>query len=62
MKKTRVEALQVTQETEAKGRILGVAAQMKMFTLFDGFMLSELVLEHTDNLSGTLQHASVSAM
>ena len=55
------EALQATQDTEAKARIQGVAAQMRTFTFFFGSMLSELVLKHTDNLSRTLQHVSMSA-
>ena len=34
---------------------------MKTFTFFFGSMLGELVLKHTDNLSRTLQHVSMSA-
>ena len=55
------EALQATTDTEVKARIQGVAAQMTTFTYLFGSMLGELVLKHTDNLSRTLQHASMSA-
>ena len=34
---------------------------MRTFTFFFGSMLSELALKHTDNLSRTLQHVSMSA-
>ena len=61
LQRTWEEALQVTTDTEAKARIQGVAAQMTTFNYFFGSMLCELVLKHTDNLSRTLQHASMSA-
>ena len=38
-----------------------MAAQMTTFTYLFGSMLGEPVLKHTDNLSRTLQHASMSA-
>ena len=34
---------------------------MRNFTLFIGLLLGELVLRHTDNLSRTLLHVSMSA-
>ncbi len=52
-------AITVTQDTEAKARIQGVAAQMRTFAFFFGSMLGELVLKHTDNLSRTFQHVSM---
>lgn len=55
------EAISATQDTETKARIQGVAAQMRSFEFFFGSMLGELVLTHTDNLSKTLQHTSMSA-
>ena len=61
LQRTWEEALQATTDTEVKARIQGVAAQMTTFTYLFGSMLSELVLKHTDNLSRTLQHASMSA-
>ena len=54
-------ALEATTDTETKARIQGVAAQMIKFTYLFGSMLGELVLKHADNLSRTLQHASMSA-
>ena len=54
-------ALQATTDTETKARIQGVAAQMITFTYLVRSMLCELVLKHADNLSRTLQHASMSA-
>ena len=55
------EALQVATDMENKARIQGVAAQMTTFTYLFGSMLGELVLKHTDNLSKTFQHVSMSA-
>ena len=60
MQITLEEAIQATHDTEAKARIQKVAAQMKTFTYLFGSMLSKLVLKHTDNLSRTLQHVSMS--
>ena len=62
LEKTWEEALQVTQDTETIARILGVAAQMKIFTYFYGSMLGELVFKHIDNLSQTLQYGTISAV
>ena len=59
--KTWDEALSATKDTEAKARIRGVAAQMMTFPYFFGSMLSEVLLSHTDNLSKTLQHSTLSA-
>ena len=61
LKMTWDEALEATKDTETKARIRGVAAQMSTFTYLFGSMLGELVLKHTDNLSRTLQHTSLSA-
>ena len=55
------EAVEVTQDTEANARILGVLAQMSMFPYLYGTMLAEMILKHADNLSRTLQHKSMSA-
>ena len=38
-----------------------MTAQMITFTYLFGSIIGELVLKHTDNLSRTLQHASISA-
>lgn len=61
LESTWVAALQVSTDTEAKARIQGVSAQMKSFKFLFGVMLGELILRHTDNLSRTLQHKTVSA-
>ena len=55
------EAFEVTQDTEAKARILGVLAQMSTFPFLYGTMLAEMILKHADNLSSTLQHKSMLA-
>ena len=44
-----------------KARIQGVAAQMKMFESYFGVSLGLLILQHTDNLSRTMQKADMSA-
>ena len=61
LQRTWEEAQQAVKDTETKARIQGVAAQMTTFNFFFGSMLGELVLKHTDNLSRTLQHVSMSA-
>ena len=44
-----------------KSRIQGVAAQMKAFDFFFGVSLGFLILQHSDNLSRTMQRADMSA-
>ena len=44
-----------------KARIGGVSASMETFDFIYGAMLGEMVLKHSDNLSSTLQHKSMSA-
>ena len=61
LESTWEEAITASNDTETKARIQGVAAQMRNFTFFFGLLLGELVLRHTDNLSRTLQHVSMSA-
>ena len=51
----------ITRDTEAKVRIQGISAQMRTFEFIYGCVLGELILRHTDNLSSTLQHKSMSA-
>ena len=55
------EALDIAKDTETKSRIIGVSTQMKKFDYFFGIMLGELILNHTDNLSRTLQKTTISA-
>ena len=61
LESTWEEAITACSDTETKARIQGVAAQMRTFTFFFGLLLGERVLRHTDNLSRTLQHVSMSA-
>ncbi len=44
-----------------RARIIGVEAQFKTFRYFFGVHLGELILQHTDNLSRTLQSPEMSA-
>ena len=55
------ESLDFVKEAEMRSRILGVSTCMKTFDFFGGVALGELLLNHTDNLSKTLQHTSMSA-
>ena len=54
-------ALEVARDSKSKARIHGVSSQMKTFEYYVGISLGELVLRHSDNLSRTLQHKSLSA-
>ena len=62
MQLTWEESVDVSNDTEVKARIHGVSAQMKTFDYLYGVNLGEMVLKHSDNLSCTLQHKSMSAM
>ena len=55
------EALEEVRDTETKARIIGVATQMPLFDFFFGAVLGEKLLRHSDNLSQTLQSATMSA-
>ena len=55
------EAVEVVRDTETKARIHGVSAVMNIFNFLFGCMLGEMILKHSDNLSSTLQHKSLSA-
>ena len=55
------ESLEHVKDTEMKARIQGVAAQMKAFDFFFGVSLGFLLLQHSDNLSRTMQRADMSA-
>ena len=50
-----------TSDSEMKARIGCVSASMETFDFIYGAMLGEMVLKHSDNLSSTLQHKSMSA-
>ena len=48
-------------DSESRARIVGVEAQMANFNFLYGVSLGALILNHSDNLSKTLQHKSMSA-
>ena len=53
----------MVRDTETKARIRGVSAVMNTFDFVFGCMLGEkMILKHSDNLSSTLQHKSLSAV
>lgn len=55
------EALSLQLDVEMRARITGVNTQMHTFDFLFGVSLGNLLLRHTDNLSKTLQHKSLSA-
>ena len=61
LQSTWQEASSITSDSEMKARIGGVPASMETFDFIYGAMLGEMVLKHSDNLSSTLQHKSMSA-
>ena len=48
-------------DVEMRARIIGVDTQMHTFNFLFGISLGNLLLRHTDNLSKSLQHKSLSA-
>ena len=48
-------------DPSVKARIIGVQAQFKKFSYFFSVLLGELILQHNDNLSKTLQSPKLSA-
>ena len=56
------EAVSIVRDSQVKVRINGVAAMMKSFKFFFGLMQAERILKHTDNLSKTHQHSTISAV
>lgn len=54
-------SLEIVKDTEMKARIQGVADQMKKIDFFFGASLGFLLLQHSDNLSRTMQRADMSA-
>ena len=55
------EALEVATDSEVHARIVGVQTTMTKFEDLFGVILGECILNHTDNLSGTLQNPSLPA-
>ena len=56
-----MESLQVVKDTEMISRMIGVSTQMETLHYLYGVTLGELILQHTDNLSRTLQKSDISA-
>ena len=48
-------------DSEIRARVIGVNATMNRFDFLFGLVLAERLLQHTDNLSGTLQSPSLTA-
>ena len=48
-------------DSEIRARIIGVETQMESFDFLFGLLLASLLLRHSDNLSKSLQHESLSA-
>jgi hypothetical protein len=48
-------------DSETRARVNGIASQMKTFNYFFGASLIHSILKHTDNLSKTMQHTTMSA-
>ena len=61
LQETWEEAASIVNDLETKSRIRGVSAIMSNFDFVFGAMLGEMVLDHADNLSSTLQHKTMSA-
>ena len=55
------EALEGSLDGEMRARIIGVETQMKRSDFLFGICLGSLLLRHSDNLSSTLQHKTMSA-
>ena len=55
-------AVSSVSNTEMKARIQGVQSQMKTFKFLFNLILSELILQHTDKLSQTLQQPQLSSV
>ena len=51
-----------TSNTDMKARILGVRSQMQSFNFLFCIVLSEMILQHTDKLSKTLQQPNLSSI
>ena len=64
--KSIIKNYQVLQETwdesiDARARLIGVSAQMKLFEYYFGAVVGQLILSHSGNLSRKLQKADISA-
>ena len=55
------EALEVATDSEVHARIVGVQTTITKFEYLFGVILGDCILNHTDNLSKTLQNPSLTA-
>ena len=55
------ESKETNLDSEIRARIIGVESQMLSFDFLFGISLGSLILRHSDNLSKSLQHESLSA-
>ena len=55
------ESKDYVKDVSTRSRIIGVSLCMKSFDFFFGVALGELILNHSDNLSKTLQSPRISA-
>lgn len=55
------ESLDTVKEAEMRSRICGVSSHMQPFYFSFGVVLGEMILQHGDNLSQTLQGTHLSA-
>ena len=55
------ESRDIVKETEMRSRIQDISVCMNSFNFFYGLVLAELLLNHSDNLSKTLQSLHMSA-
>ena len=61
LQSTCEESVEITKDSEVKARLIGVSTQMKRFDFLFGVFLGEMLLQHTDNLSKSLQKETISA-
>ena len=61
LQSTWEEAVDAVRDIESKARLNGVVAQMEKFAFLFGAFIGELILQHSDNLSQTLQKKTASA-
>ena len=52
---------EIAHDADARTRIAGIQFQMTIFNYLFGITLGEVILNHTDNLSKTLQSSKLTA-
>ena len=56
------EAVEIVGDSEVRARIGGISAAMAMFDYLFGIVLGQRLLQHTNNLSKTLQNPLLTAL